>query len=492
MAALAIPVLAPTTVPVAGSSGAFPVRRIYCVGRNYVDHIREMKEGDERDPPFFFQKPTDAIVPHGATVAYPQDTDDFQFEIELVAALGAGGRNIPAGEALGCVYGYAVGIDLTRRDRQREMREKMLSWERGKAFDASAPVGTLVPVSAIGHPAHGAITLAVNGEVRQRGDLSRMIWAVPEIIANLSTSYALAPGDLIMTGTPAGVGPLVPGDRVLGRSRASARCRSPSATARADMLPTERLTYSAIAERPPLKGPGGARTIVWVIVNVEEWDPTETMPRTVLTPPAGGAPMPDIPNWAWHEYGNRVGFWRMLDVFDRASGCRPRSRSTARRSRPTSRSPAPPRSANWEFIGHGFGQKNMQKVAGRARGHPARPRTRSGPITGRDPRGWLGPGLTETWETPDLLVEEGFDYVCDWVLDDQPVVLKTRTKPILNVPYTQECNDVAMMLIQHHKATEYRDRAIDQFEQIHADARSTRPGSWRWWSTPTSWAPRTG
>lgn len=214
---LPLPVVPQATLPVAGLPGRFPVRRIYCVGRNYVDHIREMKEGDERDPPFFFQKPTDAVVEDGATVPYPPDTDDLQFEIELVVALATGGRNIAAADAPGCVYGYAAGIDLTRRDRQREMREKMLSWERGKAFDASAPIGPIVRASEIGPLDRGTIQLSVNGTERQRGDLAAMIWNVPEIIANLSTSYALAPGDLIMTGTPAGVGPVVPGDVIEGR-----------------------------------------------------------------------------------------------------------------------------------------------------------------------------------------------------------------------------------------------------------------------------------
>jgi peptidoglycan/xylan/chitin deacetylase (PgdA/CDA1 family) len=235
------------------------------------------------------------------------------------------------------------------------------------------------------------------------------------------------------------------------------------------MLPTERLPYSAISERPPLKLPNGARTIVWVIVNVEEWDPKETMPRTVLTPPAGGSPMPDIPNWAWHEYGNRVGFWRMLEVFDRhdipaALAINGKAIATYE---PIARAA---KERNWEFIGHGFGQKNMQKVPDE-REDIRKTKDAIRAFTGRDPRGWLGPGLTETWETPDILVEEGFDYVCDWVLDDEPVVLKTRTKPMVNVPYTQECNDVAMMLIQHHKASEYHDRAVDQFDQIYADSK---------------------
>jgi allantoinase len=235
------------------------------------------------------------------------------------------------------------------------------------------------------------------------------------------------------------------------------------------MLPTERLDYSAIPERKPLALPGGARMAVWVIVNVEEWDPKETMPRTVLTPPAGGAPMPDIPNWAWHEYGNRVGFWRMLDLFDdlRVPAVLAINGSAISRYEPIVRAA---RERNWEFIGHGFSQKNMQKVADE-RDDIRKTSAAIREATGKNPRGWLGPGLTETWETPDLLAEEGYDYVCDWVLDDQPVVLKTRGKPIVNIPYTQECNDVAMMLIQHHKASEYRDRALDQFAQLYSDSR---------------------
>ena len=234
------------------------------------------------------------------------------------------------------------------------------------------------------------------------------------------------------------------------------------------MLPTDRIVYSAIAERPPLKLPGGARMAIWVIVNVEEWDPKDTMPRTVLTPPAGGAPTPDIPNWCWHEYGNRVGFWRMLKVFDEfqipgvlaINGCAIAAFPPIVRAA---------RERKWEFIGHGFTQRNMQKVADE-RADIRQTREAIAKATGKPPRGWLGPGLTETWETPDLLVEEGYEYVADWVLDDQPVWLKTRSKPIVSLPYTQECNDVAMMLIQHHKASEYADRALDQFDQIYADA----------------------
>ena len=237
------------------------------------------------------------------------------------------------------------------------------------------------------------------------------------------------------------------------------------------MLPTERISYSPITERPPLKLPGGARMVVWVIINVEEWDPEQTMPRTVLTPPAGGSPSPDIPNWAWHEYGNRVGFWRMVETLDNLSitAALAINGKAVQSYEPISRAA---HERGWEFMGHGFSQKNLQKVDDE-REDIRKTADAIEAFTGKRPRGWLGPGLTETWETPDLLVEEGFDYVADWVLDDQPVVLKTRTDPIVNIPYTQECNDVAMMLMQHHPAREYFTRASDQFEQIYADAKDS-------------------
>jgi allantoinase len=235
--------------------------------------------------------------------------------------------------------------------------------------------------------------------------------------------------------------------------------------------PTVRIAYSPITQRPKLTLPGGVRLVVWVIVNVEEWDINQAMPRTVLTPPAGGSPMPDIPNWAWHEYGNRVGFWRMLEVFDEFElpAVLAINGSAIAAYEPIAKAAL---ERKWEFMGHGFSQKNMQKVENEA-ADIARTTELIADYTGERPRGWLGPGLTETWETPDLLVEGGYEYVCDWVLDDQPTVLKTRAGPIVNVPYTQECNDVAMMLIQHHKASEYYDRAIDQFEQLHHDARDS-------------------
>ena len=237
------------------------------------------------------------------------------------------------------------------------------------------------------------------------------------------------------------------------------------------ILPNQRIDFSAIPERAPLSLPDGKRLAVWVIVNIEEWDPERPMPRTVLTPPAGGAPSPDIPNWAWHEYGNRVGFWRLLEVFDDFAipAALAINGSAIGSYEPIARAA---HDRGWEFIGHGYTQLNMQKVADEA--EDIRKTTEAiRDFTGAAPRGWLGPGLTETWDTPERLVDAGYDYVCDWVLDDQPVDLRTANGSIVNVPYTQECNDVAMMLIQHHPAREYRDRAIDQAEQLLHDARGS-------------------
>jgi fumarylpyruvate hydrolase len=200
-------------IAIAGSDRLFPVRRIWCVGRNYLEHIKEMGQ-DEREPPFFFAKPADAIVPDGGTAPYPSLTRDMHHEVELVVALESGGRNIPVANALDHVFGYGVGIDLTRRDLQIASRDIKRPWEIGKAFDASAPCGALRPASQIGHPGRGRIVLKCNGEVRQDGDLAQMIWNVSEVISKLSEMVALAGGDLIMTGTPAGVAATVPGDRL--------------------------------------------------------------------------------------------------------------------------------------------------------------------------------------------------------------------------------------------------------------------------------------
>lgn len=234
------------------------------------------------------------------------------------------------------------------------------------------------------------------------------------------------------------------------------------------MTPNERLQYSSIKGRTPLKLPGGARMVVWSIVNVEEWDIQKPMPRTVLTPPAGGSPMPDIPNWAWHEYGNRVGFWRMLEVLDELNirAVLAINGTAVKTYEAISRAAL---ERKWEFMGHGYTQRSMQAVENED--DDIRKTTEViKAFTGKAPRGWLGPGLTETWHTPDLLAQNGYDYVADWVLDDQPVWLKTKSNPIVNIPYTQECNDVAMMLIQHHKASEYLERAVDQFDQLYSDS----------------------
>ena len=203
---------APPSVAVAGETARFPVRRIFCVGRNYAAHAREMGRDPDREPPFFFSKPADAVVDDGETVAYPPETENLHYEAELVVAIGVGGVDIPEAKALEHVWGYAVGNELTRRDLQLVAREAGRPWDWGKAFDRSAVCGPLHPVAESGHLATGAIRLAVNGVVKQDADLAELIWSVPEIISILSRSMRLAPGDLIYTGTPAGVGPLVPGD----------------------------------------------------------------------------------------------------------------------------------------------------------------------------------------------------------------------------------------------------------------------------------------
>jgi fumarylpyruvate hydrolase len=206
--------VAQASVEVHGSGDRFPVHRIYCVGRNYADHAREMGGDPEREPPFFFMKPADAIVPSGSTIPYPSRTTNFHHELELVVAIGKGGRQIPVERALEHVYGYAVGNDLTRRDLQTAMRNIGRPWEVSKGFDRSAAIGSIRPVSAGGHVQKGRMNLQVNGQLRQDSDVSQMIWTVPEIIAELSTLFDLAPGDLIYTGTPAGVGAVKSGDRI--------------------------------------------------------------------------------------------------------------------------------------------------------------------------------------------------------------------------------------------------------------------------------------
>jgi len=204
----------PATVPVEGTDALFPVHRIYCVGRNYAAHRREMG-GDDRDPPFFFAKPADAVVPPGGEVPYPGRTTNLHHEIELVVALKGGGRDLTPDQALDLVYGYAVGVDLTRRDLQNAAKDKGQPWEAGKGFDASAPISAIRPWT--GAPPSGAIAISVNGAVRQNASLDDMIWNIAEIIAEASKLWTLAPGDLIFTGTPEGVAALVPGDEVSGQ-----------------------------------------------------------------------------------------------------------------------------------------------------------------------------------------------------------------------------------------------------------------------------------
>lgn len=208
------------TIPIVGSSDVFPVRRIYCIGRNYAAHAREMGSDPTREPPFFFQKPTDAIqfIAPGKTTdhPYPPLTKNYHYEIELVAALSKGGRNIPVDKALDLVFGYAVGLDMTRRDLQRFMGDQKKPWEIGKSFDHSAPIGPIHPVAAVGHFKQGGITLKVNGVTKQNADLKQMIWSVAEQISKLSEAFELQPGDIIYSGTPENVGPVVKGDVMTG------------------------------------------------------------------------------------------------------------------------------------------------------------------------------------------------------------------------------------------------------------------------------------
>lgn len=210
--AFAVPPPAITVIPVLGTDSVFPVRRIYCVGRNYAAHAVEMGHDPDKEPPFFFQKNPNNIVLDGQPFPYPTRSSDVHFEVELVIALKGGGNDIAQDEAMDKVFGYSVGLDMTRRDLQSDAKELRRSWEAGKAFEASAPCGPIVPVSEIGHLDAGEIWVDVNGERRQTGDLNQMIWKTPEIIAHLSGLFELAPGDLIFSGTPAGVGSVVRGD----------------------------------------------------------------------------------------------------------------------------------------------------------------------------------------------------------------------------------------------------------------------------------------
>jgi len=211
-----IPAPKQTTIPVVGG-GEFPVRRIYCVGRNYAAHAREMGHDPDREDPFFFMKPADAILPSGATMPYPPKTNSLHHEFEMVVAIGKGGRDIPVDKALDHVFGYGSGLDMTRRDLQADYKKLGRPWDLAKGFDNSAPCTAITPAAKIGHPSKGEIWLKVNGEIRQKSDLSMLIWSVPEVISYLSGYDALAPGDLIFSGTPEGVAAVKKGDKLEGR-----------------------------------------------------------------------------------------------------------------------------------------------------------------------------------------------------------------------------------------------------------------------------------
>lgn len=204
------------SLPVADSEQRFPVHRIYCVGRNFAAHAVEMGHDPDKEPPFFFQKSATTLIADDGDFTYPPATQDVHHEVELVVALAKGGENIPVEQALEHVYGYAVGLDMTRRDIQAEMKKMGRPWDTAKSFEGAAPCGTLVPVAKLGHPDEGAIWLSINGELRQQGNLDQMIWKVPEIIAQLSRLFCLRAGDLIMTGTPSGVGAVAIGDTLKG------------------------------------------------------------------------------------------------------------------------------------------------------------------------------------------------------------------------------------------------------------------------------------
>lgn len=215
MSDLLFPATPQTCVPIQGLEQVFPVRRVYCIGRNYADHAIEMGHDPDKEPPFFFQKNPDNINLSG-NFPYPTQSKDVHFEMEMVVAIHLGGKNIPITEALNHVYGYALGLDMTRRDLQATMKKMGRPWEIGKAFEQSAPISPIVPASEIGHLKQGNISLKVNGALRQQGDLNQMIWKTAEMISYLSNYYELAPGDLIMSGTPAGVGAIQVGDTLVG------------------------------------------------------------------------------------------------------------------------------------------------------------------------------------------------------------------------------------------------------------------------------------
>jgi allantoinase len=233
------------------------------------------------------------------------------------------------------------------------------------------------------------------------------------------------------------------------------------------MHPKDRFEYSAIVDRPPLRLPGGARLVVSTVVNVENWNFDETIPRQVLTTPAGVEALPDVPNWAWHEYGMRVGFWRLKAALD-GFGIRATTSINASVCLEYPRIAQAALNAGWEFMGHGFGQKAMNAVEDERQVIRQTINTIRD-FTGKAPRGWLGPGLTETANTLDILAEEGIEYVCDWVMDDQPCEMKTTTRPVVMVPYSVELNDITIMVIQHHESRVLFERVMAQFERLYQE-----------------------
>lgn len=237
------------------------------------------------------------------------------------------------------------------------------------------------------------------------------------------------------------------------------------------MKPRDRLGYSAIIDRPPLKLPGNARMAVWTVVNVEDWDIDHPMPRQVLSPPWGQPLLPDVPNWAWHEYGMRVGFWRILAALA-AAGVTPTLAINGRAIETYPRVAEAALEAGWEFMGHGYDQRPMHKVDNQ-REMIRKTIAAIKDFTGKAPRGWESPGLTETFETVDLLAEEGIEYIADWVIDDQPVRISTTAGPIFTIPYPVETNDITVMALQHHESDQFLKRGIAQFERLYAESAET-------------------
>src|SRR5918911_2012082 len=235
------------------------------------------------------------------------------------------------------------------------------------------------------------------------------------------------------------------------------------------MTPRERLPYSAIVDRPPLRLPDGARVVVWTVVNLESWDIARAMPRTVLTPPMGQPILPDVPNWSWHEYGMRVGVWRFFDLFARL-GIKPTLSINARVCQDYARVAQQAKDAGWEFMGHSYEQGPIHKEPDQA-AMIARSMGILEKFTGKRPVGWLGPGLTQTYETPELLAAAGVKYIGDWVYDDEPTVIRTANGPLVTLPYTVELNDIPMMLVQHHESDYFTRRTIDAFDRLYQEGR---------------------